>query len=102
MSYPIIYNEGAYNLYCTISDGAYFVHAITLDQLESYIKERWGQEGLNTLPERLDRAHKTGCSAYGETLSDCILLNRAGENEKHLQDNEFIEQFLTLRENITD
>lgn len=96
MRYPIIYKDNAYNLYCTVSDGPYFVKAITLSQLEEYVKERWGQEGLKELPRRLEHAHKTGCSSSGSTLSDCIYCNRAGENEKRLQVTEFIKQFLTF------
>jgi hypothetical protein len=49
------------------------------------------------LPERLERAHKTGCSSIdGTTLLECIAGNRAGPKEAEMPAGEFIERFLTL------
>lgn len=97
MSDLIIHHNGAYNIYGTIADGCHYMRALTLDQLRMVVKESYGEHGLRTLPERLERAHRTGCSHINNwTLDDCISANRAGPNESSLSREEFIRQFLTL------
>ena len=91
----ILHNNGKYNLYCTISDGAGFTESCTLEQLTNWVELKYGQLGLDELPARLERAHKTGTSAIGDDcIADTILCNRAGENEQHLEADEFISRFL--------
>ena len=46
-------------------------------ELETYIKDKYGREGLDTLPARLERVEKNGTSAHGLTLDELIKYNRA-------------------------
>lgn len=97
MSQIIVHHKGAYNIYGTISDGAYFESALTLKQLKIYIKKELGEQGLRNLPQRLERAHQNGTSSIiDESLEDVLLLNRAGKNERHMSTKAFIKKFLTL------
>jgi hypothetical protein len=93
----IIYKDGAYNLFSTVVDAPVYESALTSDQLREAMREKFGQTGLDALPERLDRAHKTGCSSIdGTTLLECIAGNRSGPKEAEMPAGEFIERFLTL------
>lgn len=92
----IIHKEGVYNLYSTVVDAPCYVHGLTLDQLKIAIEDERSQKGLDDLPERLERAHATGCSSFLETLEECIVTNRAGENETELSYEEFVNRFLTI------
>lgn len=93
----ILHYHGAYNLYSTIADGPVYERALTLEQLKTALVEHAGQEALAALPQRLERAHRTGCSsALGITLSECIACNRAGPSETHVPEAEFISKWLTL------
>lgn len=94
----ILHNDGVYNLYSTISDGLHFVSGLTKEQLEFFIKDQYGQRGLDALPERLKRAHKIGTSEIGaESIEDTLYCNRAGKNERHLSMQRIIKRFLTLK-----
>lgn len=93
----IIHHEGAYNLYTTIMDGACYEEAMTLEELQQLVKDEQGNEGLRELPASLERAHRTGCSSFTESLDDCLVANRAGPNETELSKDEFIKRFLTLK-----
>jgi hypothetical protein len=94
----ILHKDGAYNIYTTVSDGACYESALTLEQLEQVIRFEQGEEGVIGLPVRLERAHKTGCSALdGMTLEECISCNRSGPNEKELSLSEFVAKYLTLQ-----
>jgi hypothetical protein len=97
----ILHKAGAYNLYTTVADGPCFESALTLDQLREYIREQYGQSGIDRLHGRLERAHKNGCSSMlGETLEECIACNRAGPNEAHISLDEFVARYLTLTPNV--
>ena len=97
----ILHKNGAYNLYTTVADGACYESALTLEQLREVIEFDHGQAGLEVLPSRLERAHKTGCSSLrGETLAECISCNRAGPGEAHLSVDEFVRRYLTLPSNL--
>ena len=97
MGQHIIHHKGAYNFYTTVADGACFVSAITLEQLIEYTKEKFGERGIENLQARLDRAHKTGTSSLMHyDLHNLLICNRAGKNEKSLNDEDFIKRFLTL------
>ncbi len=96
----ILHKDGSYNIYTTVSDGACYESALTLEQLEKVIRFEQGEEGVLGLPARLERAHKTGCSALdGMTLEECISCNRAGPNETELSLAEFVDKYLTLTPN---
>ncbi len=93
----IIHKDGAYNLYTTIADGVCYESSLTLEQLREVIGDEDGAQAFAALPERLERAHRTGCSALsGETLEECISCNRAGPGEATLSNDEFIRRYLTL------
>lgn len=97
MSQLILHKDGAYNFYSTITDAAGYESALSLEQLHELIKLESGESGLNALPERLERAHKTGCSSHpAQTLEECISCNRSGPDEKHMSDGDFIAKYLTL------
>lgn len=100
MGQLILHKDGAYQIYTTVADGPCFESALTLEELTRYIREEFGAEGLRELPQRLERAHKTGCShMLGMTLAECISANRAGENESELSFDEFVTRYLTLTPN---
>lgn len=99
MAQLILHKDGAYQIYTTIADGACFEGALTLEELTEYIRQELGEAGLRELPQRLERAHKTGCSMHGTTLAECLAANRAGENESELSYDEFVARYLTLTPN---
>lgn len=93
----IIHKDGVYNFFSTVVDAPYFVHGLTLEQVTEYTREKFGTDGLAELPQRLERAHATGCSAvYGETLEDAVSLNRAGPDESRVPFDDFVAQYLTI------
>ena len=97
MAQYIVHHKGAYNIYGTIADGAYFESALTLNQLKQYIKEEFGEQGLRNLPQRLERAQQKGTSSINaNSLEETLLCNRAGKNESHISTKTFIKRFLTL------
>ena len=93
----ILYHNGAYNLYSRIAGGACYTKALTLSELEEVIEIQYGKEGLRELPERLERAHKTGCSSLvSDDLEEMIEFNNAGPNGERISVGEFIAEYLTL------
>lgn len=93
----ILHKDGAYQLYSTVSDGPCFDHALTLAELQEALHFEGGQRAIDKLPAQLARAHATGCSSTtGMTLLECISCNRAGQNEKEVEPEEFISRWLTL------
>lgn len=76
----ILHHAGAYNEWTTVADGPCWESALTLGQLEQVAE---------TLPDRLIRAHATGCSGVGWSLADCAEIA-----EMTLPD--FINKYLTL------
>jgi hypothetical protein len=96
----ILHNAGAYQIYTTVSDGPCYEQALTLEELTQILRFEGGQAAVDALPERLERAHKTGCSSIrGETLEECIACNRAGPNEENVPVDEFIRRWVTLPAN---
>jgi hypothetical protein len=96
MAHFIIHRNGVYNIYSTITDSPLFDNGLTLEQLENYTKEEYGNHGLEGLPQRLRRAQKTGTSERNSSLMSTIFCNRAGPNESELSFDEFVKEFLTL------
>ncbi len=102
MSQLILHKDGAYQIYSTISDGPYYVTALTLKQLRTHIRKTYGESGIRDLPQRLERAHRTGCSSVENmSLSDVIACNRAGPEESELSLDEFVAQHMTLPEDAS-
>lgn len=94
----IVHRKGAYNIFSTVSDMFYFEPAATLSELEEWYQAEYGNPGMKTLTERLERAHATGCSAYQpfDGIDWIIDSNRCGEMETTLSESECIARFLTL------
>jgi len=95
----IVHHEGAYNVFSTIPDAFYFETALTLDELQIWYRQRYGEEGMAELPGRLERAHASGSSAQAGPwagLENSISGNRAGLNESTLSVEECIRRFLAL------
>lgn len=102
MAHFIIHKDGVYNVWSTVVDAPIFDSGMTLEQLQSYIKDEHGQVGLHALPERLVRAHATGSSGIMDSLDACIAVNRAGAKETCLSRDEFIGKYLTLPAALPD
>jgi len=98
MATGIIHYNGVYNLWSTEMDSPLFVSGLTREMVEVYIREKRGTDGLKTLPERFDQAHKTGCDDLylGHTLDDLIAANRAGPKGTHMEKDEFLKKFFTI------
>lgn len=99
MPQAILHKDGAYQLYTTVTDGPCYQTALTLDELKDVLRFEGGQAAIDALPARLERAHKTGCSAHGYTLEECIAGNRAGPGESEVPFDEFVRRWLTLPSN---
>lgn len=90
----VIHHEGRYNLFSTIVNQPIFPESLSLEQLEAYIQDRSGKEGLRQLEKKLERAHQKGCSELRMTLQDCV-------DDYNLEINQdvsleqFIERFLS-------
>lgn len=96
MANVLCHYHGKYNFYTTVADGFCYVSSLTLEQVEQVVRDEYGQQGIDQLPDRLDRAHKNGHSALeGGTLEEFLCCNRAGENEEHLSFDECVTQFLS-------
>jgi hypothetical protein len=93
----IIHKDGAYNIFSTIVDAPFFEPALTLKELEDWMRKEYGEEGIRTLPERLERVHRKGTSSrMDDSLEECVSYNRAGEKEACVPFDEFVQRFLTL------
>lgn len=93
----ILHKDGAYQLYTTVADGPCYEQALTLEELTEVLRMDGGEAAVAALPQRLARAHRTGCSSvHGTTLSECIANNRAGPGESRVSEEEFIARWLTL------
>lgn len=94
MAKIICHHEGRFNIYCTISDGFYFVESLDLEQLEYWHQEEYGRSV--DLSPRLERAITKGSSSiYEQDLESTLICNRAGEQEAHLSFDECIERFFS-------
>jgi hypothetical protein len=100
MANGIIHYNGVYNIWSTEWDSPLFVSGFTREMVVDYIREKHGEEGLKTLPERFEQAHKTGCDDMhlGHTLDDLIECNRAGEKGAHMPKDVFLNKFFTIED----
>ena len=95
----IIKIKDRYFEWSTIVD-APVTYGLTLDELREYIKEEYGNEGLEELPARLERVEKYGTSSQNqESAEDLCARNRAGENEKHISLKQIYKQYTRPPEN---
>lgn len=68
-------------------------NGMNLKELETYVKEKYGNSRLENLPYMLKTVDKTGTSFAGEDLNSMIICNRAGENEKNISAEEIYEKY---------
>jgi len=80
----IIKIKDRYFEWSTVVD-APITNGMTLDELHAHIKEEYGKQGLESLPERLKRVEACGTASYlDKTVTDTIRGNRAGPKGKYL------------------
>ena len=79
MSRILVKIKDRYFEWSTVVD-APVTYGLTLPQLRHYVKEEYGRQGLEELPERLERCDKQGHSSFGirESLTSFLACNRAG------------------------
>ena len=95
MALTIIHHNGAFNVYCSISDGPWFKSALTESQLREWHQGHFGSSV--DIEPRLARASEKGTSSMvAKDLRDELCVNRAGPNESKVLYDEFIARFLTL------
>lgn len=96
MSHLICHHEGKYNIFSMVIDVFLFETPLSREEVEAWIKERYGQEGLDELPKRLERAHYSGTSSWVfDDLEDllCGYTEGEGEDETHFSIQECLEKF---------
>lgn len=77
----------------TIVD-APITYGMNMAQLKKYIKEEYGNVGLEDLPKRLERVARKGHSAMWPTsVEKLIAHNRAGHEESSISVKKIIEHF---------
>ena len=79
----------------TIVD-APITYGMTLPELEEYVKERWGTEGLKELPARIARAdseRRSSSLERGYTKESLVRNNGAGPGESCMTEEEIIEWY---------
>ena len=95
----IIKIKDRYFEWSTVSDSP-TTYGMTLDKLREYIKEEYGNVGLEQLPARLERVEKYGTSSYDyESATKLCAHNRAGENEKHISLEQIYKRYAWPPEN---
>ena len=93
----IIHHNGAFNMFTTIADGVCFVEAVTFESLARWYQEEYGRQGMDTFDDRIERAKKNGCSGFFENLDSIVRQYNVGQ-KKNLTRDQFIAEFLTLRD----
>jgi hypothetical protein len=97
MGRMIIKIKDMYLEWSTIFDGP-ATYGMTLDELEEYIKEEYGNEGLRKLPERLRRVEKFGTSRWPRaSVEEVVDSNKAGEGEASLTLDEIYRDYCENR-----
>jgi len=97
----IIKIKDMYYEWSTIVD-APVTYGMTLKELEEHIRYRYGQEGINELPKRLERVNKQGTSQYFFMLDDLFRHNRAGDNGECLTKDEIYNKFSMPQGEVND
>jgi len=97
MSVFIIHKDGVYNFYSTVTDSPQYARGLCLEEVVKIIQDEVGTIGVNALRDRLERAHKKGCSSYDDmTLVELVWDNRAGIHADNMLFDDFVAKFLTL------
>ena len=70
-------------------------YMMTESELREYIQQRYGDEGMHSLPERMARVLKQGTSCeYPLTPDKLLENNRAGEGEVEISALEIVQRYL--------
>jgi hypothetical protein len=89
----IIKIEDKYFEWSTIVD-APVTYGMTEQELRDYIKEEYGNQGLEGLPDRLKRVARQGTSCLSDCpIDDLLTHNRAGDNDSRLTKEEIYAKY---------
>jgi hypothetical protein len=67
---------------------------MTEEELTAHIKDEYGNAGLADLPDRLARVAQKGTSdRLHKNLAELLELNRAGDGETHLTEDEIYAKY---------
>lgn len=98
MANTIIYDNGAFNLYSSISDGLYFDHALTEEQLREWLLNDAIQTAKDSIDRRIATAIKRGSTSMILSMED-VLHTVAAVHDLDPDIGTMIEKYLTLPEN---
>lgn len=96
MGKGIVKIRDRYLVWSTVVD-APITYGLSREEVEEYVKEEHGNEGLRQLPLRMERVEETGTSFHGMTASDVMSLNRAGEDEAEITEAEIYQRYCVER-----
>lgn len=83
-----------YGEWSTVVDAPVTELTSDLDELTSYTRWKYGEDGVRELPERLARVEKTGVSScHGVTTESLLSGNRAGKGETELTLTQLIDEY---------
>lgn len=68
-------------------------HGMTFEEFEKYYYQQYGLNSKQEFIARMQRAKETGTSAFLDSLSYLISVNKCGENGKRLSKKEFIKKY---------
>lgn len=91
----VMFERDGVRRYCEWSTGvdAPISWLLPLSLFEEHIREKYGDEGLRRLPERIARVHECGTSALWTDRASLVEGNRAGPNESELTEAEIMERY---------
>ena len=72
---------------------------MSLAEFEEYYRQEYGNQGMQQLPQILERLERTGCSAHGITLDEVLIANHAGNNETEISKEEIFRKYCLERPN---
>lgn len=88
----VIYKNGAYNIYSTISEECYFESALSRKQMVAYLSS----QKMKRPEERVQKAEETGTSSRTLTLTDIVdQFNLSFPPEHQLTFEQFVQKYLT-------
>ena len=83
MGRGLVVIKGKYFEWSTVVD-APVSYAMTLEELTTYTKEEYGNQGIGELDSRIERCNKYGTSFIGGNSREVLSCNRAGLEEGEL------------------
>lgn len=88
----VIYKNGGFNIYSTISEGCYFESALSRKQMVAYLSS----QKMKRPEERVQKAEETGTSSRTLTLTDIVdQFNLSFPPEHQLTFEQFVQKYLT-------